>query len=229
MSAIRRGCVRWHSTEEANGCDHPVRTAIYAPFGSIGWSQDDGQAAAHVLPHTARGSRSRATRPGEVVAAGFEDGLVMLARIEDGREILERKTGSASVSALAWNADGRSLRFGKETAEAGGIVDLAEAVNRSRLHGAIVEPVLGKLRHMPVLEYATSRLSGKRIRCAPCRSGFRALVVTTCAGRCFRSGLMRQSRISAGKSLQGALFSARHRGETRFRLSIRAISAHGRT
>jgi WD40 repeat protein len=60
----------------------------------------------------------------EIVATGFEDGLVMLARIEDGAEILAKKPGSAAVSALAWNADGSKLAFGSEDGEAG-IVDLA--------------------------------------------------------------------------------------------------------
>jgi WD40 repeat protein len=60
----------------------------------------------------------------EVVAVGFEDGLMMLARIDDGAEILAKKPGAAAVSALAWSADGSRLAFGTEDGEAG-IVDLA--------------------------------------------------------------------------------------------------------
>jgi len=60
----------------------------------------------------------------EIAAAGFEDGMVMLARIEDGAEILAKKPGSAAVSALAWSQDGSKLAFGTEDGEAG-IVDLA--------------------------------------------------------------------------------------------------------
>jgi WD40 repeat protein len=59
----------------------------------------------------------------EVVATGFEDGVVLLARIDDGAEILARRKG-APVSALAWSADGSKLAFGAEDGEAG-IVDLA--------------------------------------------------------------------------------------------------------
>ena len=59
----------------------------------------------------------------EIVAVGFEDGLVMLARIEDGAEILAKKPGAAPVSALAWSADGAKLAFGTEDGEAG-VVDL---------------------------------------------------------------------------------------------------------
>jgi WD40 repeat protein len=60
----------------------------------------------------------------EIVATGFEDGLVMLARIDDGAEILAKKPGSAPVSALAWNTDGSKLAFGTEDGEAG-VIDLA--------------------------------------------------------------------------------------------------------
>jgi WD40 repeat protein len=60
----------------------------------------------------------------EIVAVGFEDGLVMLCRIDDGAEILAKKPGGAAVSALGWSADGARLAFGTEDGEAG-IVDLA--------------------------------------------------------------------------------------------------------
>jgi len=55
----------------------------------------------------------------DVVAAGFEDGLVLLVRIEDGAEIIARRPGSAPVSALAWDAAGSKLAFGTEDGEAG--------------------------------------------------------------------------------------------------------------
>ena len=60
----------------------------------------------------------------EIVAVGFEDGLIMLCRIDDGAEILAKKPGAAPVSALAWSADGAKLAFGTEDGEAG-IADLA--------------------------------------------------------------------------------------------------------
>jgi WD40 repeat protein len=60
----------------------------------------------------------------EIVAVGFEDGLVMLARIEDGAEILAKKPGAGPVSAIAWSADGARLAFGTEDGEAG-VVDLS--------------------------------------------------------------------------------------------------------
>jgi len=59
----------------------------------------------------------------DVVAAGYNNGLVLLARIDDGAEILAKKPGDAPVTALAWSGDGRLLAWGTEAGEAG-IVDL---------------------------------------------------------------------------------------------------------
>ncbi|HUC50368.1 MAG TPA: WD40 repeat domain-containing protein [Xanthobacteraceae bacterium] len=59
----------------------------------------------------------------EIVAAGYEDGMVLLVRMEDGAEILAKRPGDAPVTALNWSADGVFLAFGTESGEAG-IVDL---------------------------------------------------------------------------------------------------------
>jgi hypothetical protein len=59
----------------------------------------------------------------DIVAAGFEDGLVLLVRVEDGAEILVKKPGDVPVSALGWDASGNLLAWGTEQGEAG-IVDL---------------------------------------------------------------------------------------------------------
>jgi WD40 repeat protein len=59
----------------------------------------------------------------DVVAAGYNNGLVLLARIDDGAEILAKRPGDAPVTALAWSGDGRLLAWGTEGGEAG-IVDL---------------------------------------------------------------------------------------------------------
>jgi len=59
----------------------------------------------------------------DVVAVGYDHGLVLLVSLEEGAEIVARQPGGAAVSALAWNANGTLLGFGTEDGEAG-IVDL---------------------------------------------------------------------------------------------------------
>jgi WD40 repeat protein len=59
----------------------------------------------------------------DVVAAGYDNGLVLLARIGDGAEILAKKPGEAPITALAWSGDGRLLAWGTDSGEAG-IVNL---------------------------------------------------------------------------------------------------------
>ncbi len=60
----------------------------------------------------------------DVIAAGYEDGLVLLVRMSDGAEILARRPGGSPVSVLAWNAAGTALAFGTEEGDAG-MTDLA--------------------------------------------------------------------------------------------------------
>lgn len=60
----------------------------------------------------------------DVVAAGYEDGSVLLVRMPDGAEVLARRPSEALLSALTWNAKGTALAFGTEDGEAG-IIDLA--------------------------------------------------------------------------------------------------------
>jgi WD40 repeat protein len=59
-----------------------------------------------------------------IVAAGYGDGMVLLVRIQDGAEILARRSGGGPVTAMAWSADGRFLAFGTEAGDAG-LLDLA--------------------------------------------------------------------------------------------------------
>jgi WD40 repeat protein len=55
----------------------------------------------------------------DIVAVGYDDGMILLVRIEDGAEILVRPPAAAPVTALAWNADGTVLAFGTDAGEAG--------------------------------------------------------------------------------------------------------------
>jgi WD40 repeat protein len=57
-----------------------------------------------------------------VIAIGYEDGWILLCRLEDGAEILVRSQpeGTAdAVSAFAWSHDGRRLLFGTAEGNAG--------------------------------------------------------------------------------------------------------------
>jgi WD40 repeat protein len=54
----------------------------------------------------------------EVIATAYEDGLILLVRVDDGAEILARRPGSM-VTALCWNDTGSMLAFGTESGEAG--------------------------------------------------------------------------------------------------------------
>ena len=61
----------------------------------------------------------------EVVAAGFADGLVLLAEIASGKVVPVAAPGHGGISALGWNATGTQLAFGTETGFAG-LVDLSK-------------------------------------------------------------------------------------------------------
>jgi WD40 repeat protein len=76
-----------------------------------------------LAPATARAVAVACHPTQEVVATGFEDGVILLARIDDGAEILARRKGAA-IAALAWSPDGSKLAFGAEDGAAG-IVDLS--------------------------------------------------------------------------------------------------------
>lgn len=60
-----------------------------------------------------------------VVAAGYEDGLILLVRLDDGAEILVHASDlDVPVTALAWSGDGLRLAFACED-RAAGVIDLA--------------------------------------------------------------------------------------------------------
>lgn len=60
----------------------------------------------------------------EVVAAGFGDGLVLIADVASGRVVPVAAPRGSAISALAWNGAGTRLAFGAESGFAG-LVDLA--------------------------------------------------------------------------------------------------------
>lgn len=54
-----------------------------------------------------------------VIAAGYDNGMALLIRLEDGAEILAKAPGGGAMAALAWNRTGSRLAFGTEDGEAG--------------------------------------------------------------------------------------------------------------
>jgi WD40 repeat protein len=61
----------------------------------------------------------------EVVAAGFADGLVLIAEIATGKVVPVAPPAGSAVSALAWSPNGALLGFGTESGRAA-LVDLAK-------------------------------------------------------------------------------------------------------
>jgi WD40 repeat protein len=55
----------------------------------------------------------------EVVAIGYEDGMILAVRIEDGKEAILKRPGKGQVSALGWDRSGTRLAFGTSEGEAG--------------------------------------------------------------------------------------------------------------
>lgn len=106
---------RWLATSGADAC-------IIWPFHSKDGPMGQAPRECGVRPETQ--VTRVAFHPGAlVVAIGFEDGLVMLARISDGSEILARRPAEnsdrARISALCWDDKGARLAFGAENGDAG--------------------------------------------------------------------------------------------------------------
>ncbi|WP_395176236.1 WD40 repeat domain-containing protein [Roseibium alexandrii] len=55
----------------------------------------------------------------EVVALGYQDGMVMMSRFEDNAEVLLRRPGGHPITSLGWDNAGLRLAFGSEKNEAG--------------------------------------------------------------------------------------------------------------
>ena len=108
---------KWLGTSGAEAC-------IVWPFDSKDGPMGKGPRECGVRP--ARVTRVAFHPRALVLAAGYDDGWVMLCRLSDGAEILVRKPEEdkgGAISALAWNDDGRRLIFGAEDGVAG-LLDL---------------------------------------------------------------------------------------------------------
>lgn len=91
--------------------------AILWPFGSKEGPM--GKQPTMLAPRDVRVSAVAAHPKDEVIACGYEDGLVLMVRISDGAEILLRAPDGKPVSAMAWRGDGGALAIGTEGETAG--------------------------------------------------------------------------------------------------------------
>jgi len=65
--------------------------------------------------------------PGEdVVALGYANGMILLVKIDDGKEVPLRREGNGAISSLAWDKSGSRLAFGSSEGDAG-IVSISDA------------------------------------------------------------------------------------------------------
>ncbi|MGH6763544.1 MAG: WD40 repeat domain-containing protein [Phyllobacterium sp.] len=96
--------------------------AIVWPFGS-----KDGPMGKAPLELGTRGDvsvTSVACHPVEdVVAIGYTDGMILVARFGDLKEVLLRRGGKGAISSMNWSASGHQLAFGSETGDCG-IIDI---------------------------------------------------------------------------------------------------------
>lgn len=60
----------------------------------------------------------------DVVAIGYQDGMILAVRFADQKEALLRRPGKGAVTAMAWDEAGRRLAFGCESGECG-VVDIS--------------------------------------------------------------------------------------------------------
>jgi WD40 repeat protein len=92
-------------------------TVIMWPFASKDGPM--GKEPAMLAPLQARVSMVACHPKQDILAAGYNDGTILMVRMEDGAEILVRRRGPAPVSALAWNAKGAMLAFAADDGDAG--------------------------------------------------------------------------------------------------------------
>ena len=59
----------------------------------------------------------------DVVAIGYEDGMVIAARFQDAKEVMLRRPGKGAITALTWDKAERRLAFGSAVGDCG-IIDI---------------------------------------------------------------------------------------------------------
>lgn len=123
---------------------YPSKTRSFSWSGDGAWLATSGADACVVWPFQSKdGPMGKAPREcgvrepkvsqvafhptSLVIAVGYEDGWILMCRLQDGAELLVRQTEHVAgksrarfgISALAWDEDGKRLIFGTENGEAG--------------------------------------------------------------------------------------------------------------
>ncbi|MGI6856596.1 WD40 repeat domain-containing protein [Mesorhizobium sp. 1B3] len=60
----------------------------------------------------------------DIVAIGYEDGMVLAARFADGKEVLLRRPGQGGITSMGWDEEGRRVAFGSASGDCG-VIDIA--------------------------------------------------------------------------------------------------------
>jgi len=60
----------------------------------------------------------------EIVAIGYDDGMVLAARFADAKEVLLRRPGKGAVTSMNWDGEGRRLAFGSSAGDCG-VIDIS--------------------------------------------------------------------------------------------------------
>ncbi|OLL53655.1 WD40 repeat domain-containing protein [Bartonella henselae] len=124
-----------HQHLRMSGYPSKVKSWSWSQKGK--WLATSGASAAIVWPfHTKDGPMGKAplelgTRSNvlvssvachpseEIVAIGFNDGMILCAHFRNGKEALLKGYGKSAISALNWDQKGHNLAFGSENGECG--------------------------------------------------------------------------------------------------------------
>jgi WD40 repeat protein len=123
-----------------SGYPAKIKSFSWSPKGR--WLATSGAPAAIVWPFTGKdgpmgkaptelGTRGDAMvtnvacHPAEeIVAIGYQDGMVLAARLADQKEVLLRRPGKGAVTSMNWDDDGKRLVFGTDAGDCG-IIDIS--------------------------------------------------------------------------------------------------------
>ncbi len=92
-------------------------SVILWPFGSKDGPM--GKEPTMLAPLQAKATVVACHPKEDIFAVGYNDGTILMVRIEDGAEVLVRRNAGEPVTALAWNAKGSILAFAVEEGDAG--------------------------------------------------------------------------------------------------------------